>query len=36
MVFAQAIGGGGTRRAVEGLIGRREGALTVLAWRRVP
>ena len=35
MVFAQAIGSGGTRRAVEGLIGRHEALVTVLAWRRV-
>lgn len=36
MVFAQAMGAAGARRAVEGLIGRRESALTVLAWHRVP
>lgn len=36
MVFAQAVGSNGARRAVEGLVGRREGVLSVLAWRRVP
>lgn len=36
MVFAQAFGSSGSRRAVEGLIGRRETVLTVLAWRRIP
>lgn len=36
LMFAQALGSSGSRRAVEGLIGRRDTALTVLAWRRIP